>query len=614
METKQEIIQYRERLDKTLASPDLKNKDILQTLIKKQLLHSSGQELEGCKEKVIETRTAEVSNFLDMLRTTSISESQGSKTNPPLHGEWKLKQDTEEFRVMYREGPQGTPFHTLLVEGYVDGPVDVCLCISWETSLYKKWWPQSSVPTFKIISSDCLQKIQIGEQISLVRMKVSWPLSTREAVVHFFLFEYFQDDMVIVLLNTVSDLESIGGTANGFTNEVIPEAKDVVRIDVVGGFALQKVTSERSYFRTIATMDMKLDFVPPSFINFVSRQLIGNGFRLYQKAVSSMLNHNEEFSKALGNQLYDRTREALLLISGSKKAVEGEEPKQDTSIIPSKDLENKQDNLKDVDQNNKSNSYANKSTAKNVLVTDASKACGEIEEEDTGNIREFEEYSKERDDLSIEEVCEIEEEDTERIRQFEDDCKEQDAPSHAEVAKRSKPDIKQNIHISAEVEEALGTLEKVISMVREYGFNSPCEQKGNVIDLNSQEVYQLCPKKAVSFDVSNKDFLEGASEEPPRIINHSRCTLKNPNSKEVNCNRVVPASPEQNLPIPNEASQFALCSSKNEATEVMCLDQTLHSNKEINFVTNSIRDTTLNIPKKSSRQRKYRYCCFSTNS
>lgn len=27
---------------------------------------------------------------------------------------------------MYREGPQGTPFHSLLVEGYIDGAVDVC--------------------------------------------------------------------------------------------------------------------------------------------------------------------------------------------------------------------------------------------------------------------------------------------------------------------------------------------------------------------------------------------------------------------------------------------------------------------------------------------------------
>lgn len=27
---------------------------------------------------------------------------------------------------MYREGPEGTPYHTLLVEGYVDGPMDTC--------------------------------------------------------------------------------------------------------------------------------------------------------------------------------------------------------------------------------------------------------------------------------------------------------------------------------------------------------------------------------------------------------------------------------------------------------------------------------------------------------
>jgi hypothetical protein len=27
---------------------------------------------------------------------------------------------------MYREGPDGTPFHTLLAEGFADGPIDVC--------------------------------------------------------------------------------------------------------------------------------------------------------------------------------------------------------------------------------------------------------------------------------------------------------------------------------------------------------------------------------------------------------------------------------------------------------------------------------------------------------
>ena len=93
-------------------------------------------------------------------------------------------------------------------------------------------WPQITVPSFKLISSQCLQKVRIGEQICLVRfdlsktkcfqllytsytlptevldylegrMKFSWPLSTREAIIHYFEFEYLRDDLVVVLLNSV---------------------------------------------------------------------------------------------------------------------------------------------------------------------------------------------------------------------------------------------------------------------------------------------------------------------------------------------------------------------------------------------------------------------------
>jgi hypothetical protein len=47
MEKRQKITQYRERLDKTLASPDLTNEDTLKTLVKNQLLHSSKDEIKG---------------------------------------------------------------------------------------------------------------------------------------------------------------------------------------------------------------------------------------------------------------------------------------------------------------------------------------------------------------------------------------------------------------------------------------------------------------------------------------------------------------------------------------------------------------------------------------
>jgi len=47
MEKKRKIVQYREKLDKTLASPDLTNVEILKKLVKSQLLPSSELEDEG---------------------------------------------------------------------------------------------------------------------------------------------------------------------------------------------------------------------------------------------------------------------------------------------------------------------------------------------------------------------------------------------------------------------------------------------------------------------------------------------------------------------------------------------------------------------------------------
>ncbi|XP_042014902.1 uncharacterized protein LOC121762938 isoform X2 [Salvia splendens] len=316
MDGKGTISDYRSKMDTTLASPDLTNHEKLQTLVRNQILQYSDLQLEGCIENVIERRSNELSNFLGMLRSTADSDRSNSS--------WKVKHDTEEFRVMYREGPEGTPLHTLLVEGYVDGPLDVCMCISWESGLYSKWWPQTAIPSFKVISSRCLQRVGPGEQISLVRMKVSWPLSSREAVIHYFAFEYFQDDLMVVLLNSISDSETINRHSHGFTRDGIPNAEELVRIDVVGGFALQKVTAERSYFRTIANMDIKLDFVPPSFLNFVSRQLAGSGFNLYKKEVASVSKGDQKFCEALKDPLYARIRQAL---DPYNSAVAGDEKK-----------------------------------------------------------------------------------------------------------------------------------------------------------------------------------------------------------------------------------------------------------------------------------------------
>lgn len=47
--------------------------------------------VEGCNENVIERRTAEVSNFLDMLRSASSNvNDSSSKASETVHPEWKV--------------------------------------------------------------------------------------------------------------------------------------------------------------------------------------------------------------------------------------------------------------------------------------------------------------------------------------------------------------------------------------------------------------------------------------------------------------------------------------------------------------------------------------------
>ncbi|XP_024633122.1 uncharacterized protein [Medicago truncatula] len=599
MEKKRKIVQYRERLDKTLASPDLTNVEILKKLVKSQLLPSSELEDEGeYKEKFVEHKTAEISNFLDMLRSTSDEHGRSNTSQ----NDWKLKQDGEEFRVMYREGPEGTPFHTMLVEGFVDGPVDVCLCISWQTSLYKKWWPQSTIPTFKILSCECLQKVQIGEQISLVRMKVSWPLSSREAVVHYYLFEYFQDDLIVVLTNSVPESKSIN-------NEKIPEEKDVVRVDLVGGFALQKVTSERSYFRTIANMDIKVDFVPPSLINFISRQLIGNGFRLYQKVVASVMSSDkEEFSKALGDPLYARIREALYSTTTSASEVANSgELQQVAKIHPAEYLvESKPGGEKDASEEDKISQCANNDMSPTMDATELenSKAFGEIVELDKEDI----------------------------IQSVEDDEKVSVIPNKevGTIAQKGK-----SIFIRSDVKQAIETLDKAISMIREYRLHSemastsfaneesPCMEEIDRVDSYSTKIVKPSDKNGVP----NKDILKGTSQEAPSTnsdIQNLRYSGIDPNLKEINPNKVIPTLSEQGLAGPTEASQVGsysldsgaimdqtTCQNKQPNTDLvqdMSSDDKVKSRRLKKTNNNVTRGMSSNVPKKLSGYKKY--MCF----
>ncbi|MCD7455225.1 hypothetical protein HAX54_027437 [Datura stramonium] len=586
MEDTDNISQYRSRLDQTLSSDDLVDYDMLKTLVKNQILSSSECDLHmaECSENLVDRRTKEVANFLSMLRSASVTDSEASR------GGWKVKQDTEEIRIMYREGPEGTPYHTLLAEGYVDGPIDVCLCISWEAELYKKWWPQTTIPTFKIAASKCLQKVRTGEQICLVRMKLSRPLSAREAVVHLFAFEYFQDGLIVVVANTISDLDSVDRSTHGYSKDGIPNEQDVVRVDLVGGFALQKVTNNRSYFRTIGNLDIKLAFIPPAVINFVARQLIGGGFKLYKKEVASVAKGDEDFSKALKDPMYARIREALYSdkVPNGDIALELQDLKGDAVPLD-----------EEIRTNNDEKCPQPKVRVDNCVFDTPGQGDFEVRDKNIHN-----------------EIEEIEDEACEKIEhQNEDVRKVHDSLVNQLV---QKPTKNKNVGISPEVKQALGTLDKAISIIREYRCNLEIRtvpdtsimsleaEADSLKDSKLSEADKDCRNIGDFGEVSEQEFRERTSYEH-RNSSCSRRTSSSLCTKEAHHNKIAPASPDVYAAIPGQAHHIALCSSTDQATTGKIMEKISKDDNVI--VANENGINTEEISERKIRKLP-RYCCL----
>ncbi|EFJ09118.1 hypothetical protein SELMODRAFT_428364 [Selaginella moellendorffii] len=117
------------------------------------------------------------------------------------------------------------------------------------------------------------------------RCKVPWPFATREMLVTSFELELPELDAVVP-----QEAETIvKETIHGFNASHLPPPKEgVIRMEANGGFILQKISDEKCYIRAVIHLDLKLDLVPTWVINFLGRQVVGHGFRLYLKTVSSV--------------------------------------------------------------------------------------------------------------------------------------------------------------------------------------------------------------------------------------------------------------------------------------------------------------------------------------
>ncbi|XVE61360.1 hypothetical protein DITRI_Ditri06bG0033300 [Diplodiscus trichospermus] len=452
----------------------------------------------------------------------------------------------------------------------------------------RKSVPISNIPMFvgsKTIKSHLL--FRRGE-LSAVVGQTHWLRYSSKRLLErlyytIFSFEYFQDDLIVVLVNSISDVSSINKAIHGFNNDGIPEAKDVVRIDVVGGFALQKVNNERSYLRAIANMDTKLDFVPPSLTNFTARQLVGNGFRVFQKTVASVSNNDEDYCKALGDPLFVLTREALNSVKRSREVLEGQELKSEACLLPNANLiEGTEDDMHDIEHKIHANDHAGESPLKKAQDTKR-KAFGEIEEEE-----------------SKESTC------------LEEGVETANQPSTRIFAYINGVNAIKRISIHPALEEALGTLEKAIAIAQQYGFNAQSrsssfpDEKTLYLEENAVKNSTDAVEDNVCLKVENglqaasikfEENLEMASDDSGNSIdiNATRYAGSNSASRGVNHNKVVPAaSPQQNVSLlPTETNQVALNSHGNG---------TIKAN---GFHENGVKDV-----KRLSNWRRQRICCF----
>ncbi|ESQ48871.1 hypothetical protein EUTSA_v10020420mg [Eutrema salsugineum] len=554
MQKKREICEYRERLNKTLTSPELTNEQTLKTLIRKQLN-------EECDVDILDQRVADLSSILEKLRSVSTKDQEPSKSSNEegSYGDWKVKHDHEDCRVMYREGLEGSPFHTLLVEGYMEGPIQDCLCVSWETSLYEKWWPKSSFPAFRILQTKCLQKFRINEQICLVRTKVPWPMTDREAILKFFLFEYFKDGLVIILLNSISASEVESIDKNG-----ISKAENAVRVDLVGGVAIQKVSPERSYLRYISEFDIKLDLVPPSLINFMSRQLLGNGFRLFKKTIGSVAK-SDDYNRVLADPLYTQIRQALYSTDKSDENVlhsqEGREFNEEEPKLEADETRN----------------HGNEPCKRDVA---------EIEEEE----------------------CDDEEEDKSVSSSSSSSFSVEDENV---IGKTQKNNGKTRFCISPEVKQALGTLERVISMVRK------SRTDNNTSTSSEEEEEEASPPSS-----SPKQLSESTA-----IVSSSKVCIQDPKTEEVLDEASFTHYHNNNINRRNGSSSFAREGNKIAPASPE-IDLTTNSDEEVTRITISQATTLfsqtteisddkpsgLNGGKSSILQRKRKPGCFGFRS
>lgn len=339
-------------------------------------------------------------------------------------------------------------------------------------------------------------------------------------------------------------------------------------------------------------MDIKLDLVPPSLINFMSRQILGNGFKLFKKVIFSFVYfikiwfivvllacvmlwclldflqtigsvaESDDYKRVLADPLYTHIHEALYSSDKTNEICQVNELHSQQG----RDCEEQEPQLEADDpymaKENETRHCENESVpSKRDVPEIEEEECADLKEEEKSSLSSFSSSSSSEEDENV-------------------------------IGKTQNKKVKTRFCISPEVKQALGTLERVISMVRKSKTDnnntstSSGEEEEEEEEASSSQMHHSGSTQTVS---NSKVCIQDPKTE---LLDEASFAHYHNN----NSNKIAPASPEIDLTTNSEVTGITV----SQATTLF--SQTTENSDD--------KPSGLNGGKSSNLQRKRNPSCF----
>eukprot|EP01102_Stenamoeba_stenopodia_P016986 TRINITY_DN6022_c0_g1_i2.p1 TRINITY_DN6022_c0_g1~~TRINITY_DN6022_c0_g1_i2.p1 ORF type:complete len:365 (+),score=111.37 TRINITY_DN6022_c0_g1_i2:177-1271(+) len=193
-----------------------------------------------------------------------------------------IKQDSE-WKTSMKKDSGSNQTKTFRVEGNIEANVESVCAVLSEVDLFPTWVPKFGNVGLQEIEELC----RISKATSLVYMMMGlpWPMSPRYMNLYAFGVEVLEDDYLVIVLKTVTDLP-------GYK---LKKVDGMVDLEVTGGCLIKPISPTHTRVTFVFRTDPKIAYIPYSLINW--------GMKKFAHYAFTMLGNH---AKKLGGTEYEK--------------------------------------------------------------------------------------------------------------------------------------------------------------------------------------------------------------------------------------------------------------------------------------------------------------------